>query len=126
MTRSLPEWRGRTDDASPPPRVKDRIARKADDCCQQCRRPIVGKLRAEFDHVIPLIIGGENRENNYQMLCSECHATKTKLDVRLKAKVAAVRAKHLGLRPARQKIQSAGFRKAEPQRTASRPIERRS
>lgn len=125
MSRSLPEWIGRTDDTPIPPRVRDRIARKADDCCQQCRRPIVGKLRAEFDHIVPLILGGENRETNIQMLCSECHKAKSKLDVRLKAKVADVRAKHLGLRP-RQKIVSRGFQKSAPQRTASRPLERRS
>lgn len=124
--RSVPEWRSKNDDQAIPPRVKDRIARKADDCCQKCTRPIVGKLRAEFDHVIPLILGGEHREQNLQMLCSDCHTAKSKLDLRLKAKVARVRAKHLGLRPVRQKIASRGFSKAAPQRTASRPIERRT
>ena len=98
MTRTLPEWIGRNDDAAIPQRVRDRIARKADDCCQQCKRPIMGKLRAEFDHIVPLIIGGAHRETNLQLLCSECHSSKTALDVKLKAKVARVRAKHLGLK----------------------------
>jgi len=99
MTRSVPEWIGRTHDSAIPPRVKDRVARKADDCCQKCTRPIMGKLRAEFDHAIPLIVGGEHRENNLQLLCNECHAAKTVLDVKLKSKIASVRQKLvLGIR----------------------------
>lgn len=96
--RSVPEWIGKTDDAPIPSSVKDRIARKADDHCQKCQRPIMGKLRAEFDHIIPLIIGGEHRESNLQLLCDPCHAAKTKLDVRLKAKVVRVRKRHLGIK----------------------------
>jgi len=97
--RSVAEWIGRTDDTPIPPRVKDRIARKAEDCCQKCGQPIVGKVRAAFDHIIPLILGGENRETNLQLLCeAPCHKAKTQLDVKLKAKVARVRARHLGIK----------------------------
>lgn len=99
--RSVPEWKASNDDAPIPDRVKDRVARKAEDCCQKCRRPIVGKLRAEFDHSIPLIIGGEHRESNLQLLCNECHSAKTKLDVRLKAKVARTRKHKLGFKKPR-------------------------
>lgn len=97
--RSLPEWHGATDDSPIPPRVKDRIARKVGDCCQKCGRAIGGKLRAEFDHVTPLILGGKHAESNLQLLCSECHSAKSKLDVKLKVKVARVRRRHLGIRP---------------------------
>lgn len=99
--RTVAEWRGKTDDTPIPDRVKDRVAHKADDCCPKCQRAIKGKLRAEFDHVIPLILGGENRESNLQLLCNECHSSKTKLDVRLKAKVARVRRARLGIRKPR-------------------------
>lgn len=125
MTRTVEEWRGKTDSAAIPARVQDRVSQKSNDCCVTCTRPVTGKLRAEIDHVIPLIIGGQHRETNLQLLCHECHAGKTKLDVKLKAKVARVRQRHLGIRKTRQKIQSRGFEKAAPQRTASRPIERR-
>jgi 5-methylcytosine-specific restriction protein A len=114
MSRSVSEWIAKHDDTPIPPRVRDRVARKADDCCQQCRRPIVGKLRAEFDHIVPLILGGENREANIQCLCADCHSEKSKLDVRLKAKIARVRAKHLGLRAKRNPFpgsRASGFRK---------------
>lgn len=96
--RSVPEWRGKNDDSAIPPRVKDRISFKTFDCCAICQRPVVGKLRAEFDHIVSLVLGGENRETNIRLICHECHAPKTALDVKLKAKVARVRKRHLGLK----------------------------
>lgn len=99
MSRSTDEWRGKTDDTAIPPRVKERIARAACDHCVKCDRKVGEKLRPEFDHVTPLILGGQNRESNIQLLCHECHGAKTKLDVKLKAKVARVHTKlSLGIR----------------------------
>lgn len=120
--RTVPEWIGKTPDSKIPDRVKDRIALKAAGCCQKCQREIRPPLRAEFDHVIPLILGGEHRETNLQLLCNECHKAKTALDVKLKAKVARVRKRHLGITSPRQKIQSRGFEKAPGQRKASAPV----
>jgi len=74
----------------------------------------MGKLRPEFDHIIPICIGGANGEINIEPLCRDCHSIKTKLDVRLKAKVARVRAKHLGLRVKRNPFpgsRASGLRK---------------
>lgn len=98
MSRSLAYWQAKHDDQAIPDRVKDRVARKAGDCCQKCTRPIGGKLRAEFDHVIPLILGGRHAESNLQLICNECHAAKTKRDVKIKAKVARNRKRKLGIR----------------------------
>lgn len=99
MSRTVPEWIGKTDDDAIPPRVKDRVARKAGDRCQKCTREIGGKLRAEFDHVTPLILGGGHRESNLQLICNECHLAKTRLDMKIKAKVARVRRRQkLGIR----------------------------
>ena len=99
--RSVEEWQGKNDDAAIPLRVKDRIAQKFKDCCGHCGRQIGGKLRAEFDHVIPLSIGGKHEEGNLALVCNECHAAKTKLDVKIKAKIARVRKKHLGIKKPR-------------------------
>lgn len=93
MSRSTDEWIGKHDDAAIPPRVKERVARSSGDLCVKCDRKVGEKLRPEFDHVTPLILGGQNRESNIQLLCHECHGAKTKLDVKLKAKVARVRTK---------------------------------
>jgi|SRR6185369_4335841 len=101
MSREVSEWKAKRDDDAIPPRVKDRVFQKADGTCKKCDRRIVGKLRAEFDHEIPLIIGGEHRETNIQLLCHECHSAKTALDVKLKAKVARVRQRHMGLKKPR-------------------------
>lgn len=98
MSRSVPEWVGKSDDSAIPGGVKDRIMRAAEDCCVRCDRKTIGKLRPEFDHVVPLILGGKNAESNLQLLCNECHGAKTKLDVKLKAKVARVRQKTFGIK----------------------------
>lgn len=99
--RTVPEWVGKTDDTAAPASVKDRLMRAAGDCCVRCSRKVGGRLRPEFDHITPLILGGQNREGNLQLLCSECHGAKTKLDVKLKAKVARVRKKTFGIKKPR-------------------------
>ena len=102
MSRSTDEWIGKTDDTAIPPRVKERIARAACDHCVKRDRKVGEKLRPELDHGTPLILGGQNRESNIQLLCHECHGAKTKLDVKLKAKVARVRTKlSLGIKTAK-------------------------
>jgi 5-methylcytosine-specific restriction endonuclease McrA len=98
MARIVAEWIGKTDDTAIPDRVKERIARKYGDQCAHCKGPIGGRSSARFDHIIPLILGGQNREDNLQLLCGPCHQAKTNLDVKLKAKVFRVRRKHLGIK----------------------------
>lgn len=119
MSRSVPEWIGKTDNTAIPDRVKLRVHENADGKCAKCDREA---RPAEYDHATPLILGGENRETNLQLLCAPCHKAKTALDVKLKAKVARVRKLHLGISRPRSKIKSAGFRKAAPQKRASAPI----
>lgn len=120
--RTVAEWIAKHDDQAIPGRVQERVATKTRDCCAICGNPA---KPGEVDHVIPLILGGKHRESNLQWLCRPCHAAKTTLDVKLKAKVARVRKKNLGIRK-QSTLRSAGFRKASPQRSASRPIERRA
>ena len=52
----------------------------------------------QADHIVALVNGGENRERNLRCLCSWCHKNKTADDVAEKAKTAAVRKKHLGIK----------------------------
>lgn len=125
MSRSTPEWIGESDDQAIPARVKIRVFDAFGGRCSVCTLRIAGKLRPAYDHATAIINGGKNRETNLQLLCVPCHAVKTKTDVAEKSVTARKRAKHLGIRkPSR--LQSAGFRKAAPQRSASRPIERRT
>lgn len=98
MSRKLPEWIGKTDDTPIPTRVKVRIFDKFDGICQGCGNRIIGKLVPNYDHILSIINGGENRENNLQLLCTICHAIKTKIDIKEKALVYRKKAKNLGLK----------------------------
>lgn len=125
MSRAVEEWIGASDDQAIPARVKVRVFQKCDGKCATCTLQIRGKLRPAYDHIVALINGGQNRESNLQLLCLPCHAVKTRQDVALKATVYRKRAKHIGVELRRgPKIQSRGFPKRPPQRTASRPIVR--
>lgn len=119
--RSVPEWIGRTDDTPVPPRVKLRVYQRADGNCAKCGNE---GWAGEYDHAIPLIIGGENRESNIQLLCVPCHREKTKLDVKLKAKVARVRKKHLGIHAKRKPFP--GSRASGLRKRMDGTVERRS
>ena len=98
MTRSIPEWIGKTDDSAIPPRVKLRIFQQFGGQCFKCTNMIVGKLLPAYDHIIPLIMGGANAEDNIQLLCTECHKVKTAVDVADKAESYRVRLKHVGIK----------------------------
>lgn len=124
MTRSAPEWIGRTDDSAIPPRVKVRVFERHNGRCHLSGRPIRAGERWDCDHVIALCNGGQHRESNLAPALAAPHKIKTAADVAEKATVYRKRLAHLGLKPARQKIQSRGFDKAAPQRTASRPLSR--
>lgn len=124
--RSVPEWIGKSPDSRIPDAVQMRVFLRFKGVCPECTRKLEPK-KWQCDHIKALINGGENREHNLQPLCtSPCHKNKTRADVAEKAKVARKRASHIGVRSTRQKIQSRGFPKAPPQRTASRPIERKA
>ena len=93
--RSVDEWRGKSDDTAIPARVKLRVYDKAEGRCVVCT---LTASAFDIDHIVPLILGGEHREGNMQLICKPCHKAKTALDVKLKAKVARVRKRNLGIR----------------------------
>ena len=95
--RQTEEWIGRTDDTAPPPRVKDRIIERQGKCCAITGRRFRPGDRVDFDHIIALCNGGENRESNLQAIIGDKHKEKTREDVRIKAKNASVRKRHLGI-----------------------------
>lgn len=95
MPRTVPEWIGKTDNSAIPPRVKLRIYEKAGGKCAACGMKV---LPAEYDHIEPLIAGGENREQNIQLLCRPCHQAKTADDVAEKSAVATKAKKHIGIK----------------------------
>jgi 5-methylcytosine-specific restriction enzyme A len=120
MPRTVPEWIGKTLNATIPARVKLRIFdAQGGKCAITGARLVVGKF--QFDHTIALINGGQNRESNIQCIATAAHKPKTKDDVAEKAKLATKRGKGLGIiRPA-GKIKSAGFAAtAKPERATGK------
>jgi len=101
--------------------AKVRVAafKRAGGSCEGCTAKLyTGKFA--YDHRIPDQLGGEPTLENCQVLCSACHGEKTAgQDVPRIAKAKRNEAKHLGAR-----LRSRGFTPAEPQRRASRPLEK--
>ena len=93
--------------------------------CESCQMPIRGT--PIYEHVIPDGLGGDPTLENCSVRCKTCGDIKTETEDKPRmAKADRVARKHLGLEKSKQKIASRGFEKRQPQRTASRPIERRS
>lgn len=112
MTRTVPEWIGRTDDERPPPRVRARVFAAFNGICQLTGRKIRPGDTWELHHAKALINGGENRETNLVPALTDAHREQTKADVAEKAVIARKRAKHLGIWPKTQfPIRSRGFPK---------------
>lgn len=98
MSRTLPEWIGRTPDTAPPPHVRLRVFQRYGGKCQcGCFRRIRSGESWDCDHEIALINGGENHERNLRPVLSAHHQDKTASDVAEKSKVYAVALKHAGL-----------------------------
>jgi len=126
MSRSVVEWQGKDDDAAIPARVRVRVFERHGGICHLSGRRIRAGDLWDVDHVVALVNGGKHCESNLAPALRDKHREKTAADVAEKAAVYRVRAKHLGLKPSRQKIQSAPFRKSNPQHTATRPIVRKA
>jgi 5-methylcytosine-specific restriction protein A len=98
LSRDVPEWIGKDDNATIPPRVKLRVKHKANGLCEICK---VKAERGEVDHITPLIFSTAteplNRERNLQWLCINHHKAKTKSDVALKSLVAKRQIKVAGI-----------------------------
>lgn len=116
-----------------PERTKAEAWEQADGRCQQCGITCDGYESADYhhDHITPVALGGTNEIENIQILCFTCHAQKTADDL-----IRIAKADRQGQRSGRQRkdkkrgnwpkqqLQSAGFRKSEAQRSATRPIQK--
>lgn len=98
MSRSVDEWIGKTDDTQVPPRVRVRVFEAKDGRCHKCTRKIQAGEAWTCEHVVAIINGGENRENNLDLTCCNCLPKKNADDVAEKSKVARVRKKALGIK----------------------------
>jgi hypothetical protein len=93
--------------------------------CEGCDIQIRGTLI--YEHVTPDGLGGEPTLENCKIHCKNCADVKTFTEDNPRmAKADRVLKKNFGLTPKRVQIKSAGFQKPAPQKSASRPIIRRS
>jgi len=88
----------------------------------RCEWPLsLGKWA--IDHINPDGLTGEPTLANAQVLCQACHKVKTAADVKNIAKAKRRSDDHLGIkRPST--LQGQGFRKYEPARRATTPIDK--
>lgn len=78
-----------------------------------CARPGCPERATDVDHILPLWLGGSNREKNLEGLCPAHHAAKTKAEASLRAKAKRREARDTGTRRARKAIPSRGFDKTQ-------------
>ena len=122
MPRTPPEWIAKSDDARIPPRVRIRVFERFAGVCQLTGRKIMPGDEWDCDHAVALANGGSHRESNLRPVLRSAHREKTKADVAEKSRVNRKRAKHLGIKADRPKLQSRGFTPTAPQQSARRPI----
>ncbi len=112
MSRSVPEWVGKSDDTKVPPRVRARVFDRENGICHLTGAKIDPIRDAwDLDHRIPLILGGEHRESNLFPALRNAHKKKTAAEVAVKSKIARTRKKHLGIKPTSKSGFSKRFRK---------------
>lgn len=61
---------------------RDRIVRRDKGLCQRCLRKGRYTEGHEVDHIVALINGGPDTDENKELLCLPCHAEKTREDMR--------------------------------------------
>jgi 5-methylcytosine-specific restriction protein A len=81
-----------------------------------CARPGCPDKATDVDHILPLWLGGSNRESNLEGLCPGHHAAKTKAEASLRAKAKRREQRDQGIRRPRQPIASRGFDKSKRKR----------
>lgn len=102
--RSIQEWRGATPDTKIPPHVRLRVFERFDGICQLTRRKIRAGEAWALDHIVPLADGGEHCETNLQPVLKEPHQEKTSAENTARAKVRAIKSKHIGIKESRNPL----------------------
>lgn len=87
MSRSIPEWRGRSDDAMPPRSVFDRLWERQGGRDAVTGLPFTSSDRIVRDHIVPLADGGLNIESNLQLITENTHKHKTAAEATERASV---------------------------------------
>jgi 5-methylcytosine-specific restriction protein A len=95
--RKVKEWRGKSDDARVPPRVRLRIFLAHHGKCYLSGRPIHPGDQWDLEHKVALCNGGEHAEFNLAPALKAPHKVKTGQDRKIKKRNDARRKKHIGI-----------------------------
>lgn len=76
-----PDWMEKRRDF--PPSVKQAVRERANYICEY---PGCDNSAVDVDHIVPEGLGGPSTYENAQLLCTACHARKTKLDSKMMVK----------------------------------------
>ncbi len=96
--RAVPVWVGKTPDTPAPPRVKLRVLERFNRRCYLTGALIRTGDKWDVEHIIALVNGGENAENNLAPALKAPHKEKTRSDMAIKKKNASVMKRHYGLK----------------------------
>lgn len=100
-----------------------RAALAAQTECQACGGP--GPF--DYDHHVPVGLGGGNEIDNMRTLCRPCHLAKTRQDIRMIRKADRQRRKHFGTwREPKRKMRSRPFDKRYRKCMGGTVVERRA
>ena len=99
--REVSEWKGKTDDAKIPARVRLRVFLRYGGICHLSGRRIQPGDAWDIDHLVALANGGSHSESNLRPALRKPHRAKTARDVALKAKNDRVSKRHLGIKKPR-------------------------
>lgn len=87
-----------------PAKIKVAAFKRADGRCEKCSASLTGG-RVEYDHRIPDALGGEPTLENCEVLCRNCHGSKTASeDIPRISKAKRVEAKHIGAKRPKSKL----------------------
>ena len=107
--RSVPEWRGASDNTPVPERVKLRVFLKHDGICHVAKRRIRPGEPWDVDHIVALCNGGQNIESNLAPVLRDKHKEKTARDVAEKSRTYRKRKSNLGMPKRRRTIPGRRF-----------------
>lgn len=93
-------------------KIKIAAFERANGHCEECGCRLVS---AQYDHILPVMLGGESTMENIQVLCIKCHRLKTtQADIPRIAKTKRIAAKHRGAKTTRNPLpgsKASGWRK---------------
>lgn len=94
---------------------KNAALERCEGCCGLCHEPFGNADLIEFDHIVPLELGGAETADNIWPLHQECHKAKTREDIARIRKAQRLErdANPETRRKSPHRLRSRGFRKAD-------------